>query len=90
MDKNVYIYNGMLVIKNNELFCHLQQHGWNWIVSCLVKKVRERQTLCYHLPVESKTIKMKDCNKIERLIDVEKKLVVTSEERKRRRRKIGI
>ena len=55
-----------------------------------MKKVRERQTLCYHLPVESKKIKMKDCNKIERLIDVEKKLVVTSEERKRRRRKIGI
>ena len=74
----------------NEIFCPLQQPGWTWIVSCLVKEVREGQSLCYHLPVESKKIKMKDCNKTERHMDVENKLVVTSEERKRRRGQIGI
>ena len=44
MDKDVvYIYNGILAIKKNEMFCHLQQHGLTWRV--LVKKVRGRQTL---------------------------------------------
>ena len=45
--------------------------------SCLVKEVREGQTPRCHLPVESKKIKMKDCNKTERLMDIENKLVVT-------------
>ena len=58
--------------------------------SCLVKEVREGQTPRCHLPVESKKIKMKDCNKTERLMDIENKLVVTREERIRRRSKIGI
>ena len=53
----VYIYIYIMHTHSGMLLCHLEQHGWNWRVLCLVKKAEKDNTALYHLYEESETIK---------------------------------
>ena len=53
----IYIYIYIMHTHSGMLLCHLEQHGWNWRVLCLVKKAEKDNTALYHLYEESETIK---------------------------------
>ena len=74
-------------------FCHLQQHGWTWRISRLVKGIRQRKINVYLYVItymwKLKNPKTKEHNKTERLTDTGNKLVVISREREEERDKMG-
>ena len=53
----IYIYIYIMHTDSGMLFCHLQQHGWNWRVLCLVKKAEKDKYCIISLYEESKIIK---------------------------------
>ena len=63
---------------------------WVGITFSEVSQQRKTNTVCYHLYVESKKIKLNELKKKQnRFTYIENKLLVTSKEREGRRGKIG-
>ena len=45
VDVYIYVYGYIMHTHSGMLLCHLEQHGWNWRVLCLVKKA-EKDKYC--------------------------------------------